>query len=462
MEGHKEHEPGQEPCTAPAKTHALFESAAVSTPHIAQEHGETSATRKHEFSADLGSLAHTAIDGSPGGDSRVNIMRLDDLDEDGEIQEEAMVELGAPFASASLLPPKRQGVPNLTRRGQSYPAASLLSTEQIEAINSITMQAPEFRDTYTPDIQSQVWHQDSVDGAPLASSPAKSHTSPLRRSAQLGGMKSPAKRWDLVRATVHGRSKGNTFADAAEATMEIIRQRQDELKGSMQIDPGIKQALYDNMGRRKQKDNSLQQNFMDLEDVVIQNVQKFIRNTMAFVKGSRAKTPLSVKSGWVESKRKGLFGSKTVRQYVQLCVDGSFIMRKTEQPDSPIITSVNVKDIDIEEDAVCMLTINLVPLDMRHLAPTQTPSQRSPFLRREGSFRKRVTSFKVNDAVSKASWLQAFAARKHMAHNNVLKTMNVSSILSELKKGTQAGSSSSTSGWARDALAARRDSRRGE
>lgn len=440
----------------------MVSEAAAAAAQAGDEHQHSAGMRlsnsppNFTHSLTLGSLASQADDrASDVISNRPNILILDD--DDGEIQAESRQGhiSFAPTEAANAplrLTLFRQGT--LTRRGQSMPAVSLPQTIA-DVLNPPSRGAsPEpFRDTRTPDVQStSEW-----PGSGLASTRKlpqrrffKAGSPGQQLGAQLSGGSRARWSWicegvvqDIgVAENLKQKLKIEVAEDsnysAAHPLHTAIKKRQGELKGSLEINHQIKQALYDNWGKREKKHEVLE-DLVDLELYIKANVQKFIEKTKAFIHGNKPDDNVSggfggnlaVKAGWVLSQRKGLWGSKTVRQHVQLCIDGSFLMRKTEQPYSPVINNLQIKDVLVEESPDCDCTINLVPIG----SPVTTPAASQASVRRQRSMGHRTVSFTVNDPVSKAAWVQAFAVRQRIANQGTVDKMSVKALLSQLKGG---------------------------
>jgi hypothetical protein len=389
---------------------------------------------KH-FSPALGSFAHSASP-EPTGRKTVNVLRLDDDDDEimpapSPTPPHAHLPLSPQIQVSAARPLPRQQ--SLNRRGQSIPAMSITPSHVYEALGARNSpSSPEFRDTYTPDIQSSA-------NLPNQSPPPQRRLGASRqiKGANIGARKSGAERWQWIQSSlgadvdVDGNAAEGEDSEASP-TLQVLLQRQRELRGSTQIDPAIKQALYDHWTPARKRNTNNQ--VMDLEVVIREKLTRLIENTKSLINGPEENYSPPVKAGWVESNRKGLWGSKTVRQHVQLCMDGSFLMRKTEQPNSPVITNLSVNDIDVEADPDCSLTVRLIPHDSRHL---KAPTRGVPFrLTRGHSFRSRVVLFRVNDPVSRDAWLQAFSMRKRIASQAALDKMSVQGLVSQLKLGS--------------------------
>ena len=143
---------------------------------------------------------------------------------------------------------------------------------------------------------------------------------------------------------------------------------------------------------------------MDLEVCVAKKMQKLIASAKRLLVNQSACDSdkhghLPVKAGWPVCTRKNVWGgSKTVRQHVQLCIDSSFLMRKTEQINSPIIFNKHVRVMDIQEAAA--------------IAPAASP--RRWFGAGLMLGRAWMVSFKVSVPVLKQQWISAFEMRKDM------------------------------------------------
>jgi len=387
------------------------------------------------FTSTLGSFPRTPSTETTSP-KPANVLRLDD--EDDEILPDSHGSF-APQPSAARPPLPRQQ--SLNRRGQSFPAVSITPSHVRDALGVRDSPAsPEFRDTFTPDIQSNAW--------PLNQSPPRRlGASSQLQGSSIGTKKTATERWKWIQNGIrledgNGSSSpdgnGSNSPDPVDhggeiqsPTLQAMLRRQRELRGSTQIDSAIKQALYDHWTPVRK--GTTNEQILDLEVFFKEKFQQFIANTKSLITGPEENYSPPVKSGWVECQRKGLWSSKTVRQHVQLCMDGSFMMRKTEQPTSPVICIYHVNDIDVEADPDCELTIRLVPHGSRHLqSATRGPQFR---LTRGPSFRSRVVPFKVNDPVSRNAWIQAFSMRKRIARESAQDKISVQSLVSQLKLG---------------------------
>lgn len=389
------------------------------------------------FPPTLGSLRKDTEKIEHARDMTVNVLNL----EDDEIQIFAAgvghVEF-APEASNGEAQPLRKG--SLQRRGQSFPAASL--PENLDfLINDSSLTSPDFRDTFTPDVHRNTW-QGSAN--PSLSPPARSRIT-ATRSTQLAAVSATrstqtaagtaGKRWDWIRSGLQEPALAGTDAasHSSHPLKTKLKRRKSELRNTQQIDQGIKQALYDHWGSAKKEKCEFMDDIIDLEELVVKNVQKFIVGAKRLL-GQREHQradgkiggDLAVKAGWVESKRKGLWGSRSRTVFTQLLIDGSFVMRKTEQTNSPIICNMHVSDIDVEQDSSCDCTINLVPHVSRDLRSLQPGTGR-------GWARTRMVSFTVSDPVSKQKWLSAFEMRKSIVEEQAQGKSSVTNLVSQLK-----------------------------
>eukprot|EP00802_Teleaulax_amphioxeia_P013092 Tamp_13139.p1 GENE.Tamp_13139~~Tamp_13139.p1 ORF type:complete len:511 (+),score=58.44 Tamp_13139:30-1562(+) len=338
---------------------------------------------------------------------------------------------------------------SLTRRGQSFPA-TFMPAEYEQAIDAqnnapARLPSPVIRETRTPDHESRLWPTSPRDPAADRSPrhpaavrsprhPAAVGLSPTRSSQLLGGRVKPgtaraAGRWKMLRGNFVGSDHDEKSDPFQEPT--LLERRQSELKGTLQVNHAIKQALYDQWTPKTS--HGMVDDLADLEVYVKTHVQKFIKDTVAYIKGSEPANvgrDLALKSGFVLSQRRGLFGAKTVRHYVQLCVDGTFIMRKTEQPASPIIAALHVHETDVEDDPTCDLTLKLIPqgLQRARSAPNNI-TQRQLGL----ATRHRPISFTVNDPSAKQEWLQAFDIQKRIASEEESVKLSVASFVNQLK-----------------------------
>ena len=381
-----------------------------------------------------GESSHTAAEQKQPPD----VLRLEDNDDDRSAPKSVAAQ-AAPAKPRSM--PRQQ---SLSRRSQTYPAASLPQeiTEAINAFNQSTSPAsPEIRDTSTPDIQSSEWRDStrSPGDSVLNSSVVSTRTPQLNPGGRrmVSNTHPNGNRWTWIRSALTENSNAASPSQSTNAQqakhplVQAIQKRQEELQDTVQVNHEIKQALYDQWTPKREK-IEIFDDLEDLEVYVKTNVQKIMKRATAFIKGStegRRRSSmiggdLPVRSGWVESQRKGLFGSKTVRQHVQLCADGSFIMRKTEQPSSPVITNLHVRDMDIEADPDKELTINLKPHAISHI---DSPAANARFRRT-----RRVVAMKVSDPTTLRAWLQAFAIRKRIAEQDAGTQQGVRSLVNQL------------------------------
>jgi hypothetical protein len=317
----------------------------------------------------------------------------------------------------------RLGLPrqqSLTRRGQSFPAASSPSNDP-----STRPFSPVIRDTRTPDHESRLW--------PISDDSSVTLPPPFRGSQLRAGVvkrTEAGERWKSLRGSYLRRD------DDDQAGTLVKRQMQ--LKDTMHVNQELKQAIYDQWTLKPppNKSHGIMDELVNWEVCVKTRVQKLIQNAVAVVKGHRQTTTqssdLAIKSGFVLSQRKGLFGAKTVRHYVQLSADGTFVMRKTEQPNSPVIVALNVKDVEIENDPDCDLTLRLTPIESsRFVLGNITPRR----LLGPASHQRAVT-FTLNDPATKEGWLKAFSIQKRMTTEEASVQKRVASFAAQFKSST--------------------------
>jgi len=398
----------------------------------ATDAGEIAPVCTRSFSNNLGSLSHK--NGAEVMGPRVNILVLDQEDSLDEIQTEEgqNFDTEAAYALPCRAAPFRQG--SFQRRGQSCPAASF--SQNLLNIDTWNHAAPEFRDVLTPDA-----HQ----SGPRLQMGAASGFSPngLQSRSNAKG------KWGWIASGLDGKELSE-HKNMSHPLHNTIKQRQSVLQGTTQVDPCIKQALYNHWGqgslKKEHRGAEMIVSVMDVEVFVAKKMQKLIASAKRlFVNQSAGDGDkhghLPVKAGWPVCTRKNVWGgSKTVRQHVQLCIDGSFLMRKTEQINSPIIFNKHVRDMDIQEDINCNCTINLVPHIAQHLtvsSPAASPRRRFGTGLMLG--RAWMVSFKVSDPVLKQQWISAFEMRKDMTKDQEGVKVDVTTLANRLKLGNLNG-----------------------
>jgi hypothetical protein len=275
------------------------------------------------------------------------------------------------------------------------------------------------RDTRTPDHESRLWPMSDEGSVALP---------PPRRGSQLraGVVKrtEAVERWKSLRGSFFGHDDD----DQGPARAGTLANRQMQLKGTLHVNHELKQAIYDQWTLKppQSKSHGMLDELVDWEVYFKTRVQKLFQNAVALVQGPGQPTTLSsdltVMSGFVFSQRRTLFGAKTVRHYVQLCVDGKFVMLKTEQPNSPVTVALHVKDVEIENDPDCDLTLKLTPITPRRQLGTAS--------------RQRAVTFTVNDPATKEGWLKAFSIQKRMTTEGASVQKRVASFVSQLKSST--------------------------
>jgi len=386
------------------------------------------------FSNNLGSLLHK--NGAEVMGPRVNILVLDQEDPLDEIQTEEgqTFDTEVVYALPCRAAPFRQS--SFQRRGQSCPAASFSQNLDLLNIDTWNHAAPEFRDVLTPDA-----HQ-SGRRLQMGAASGFSPNGLQSRSNAKG-------KWGWIASSLDGKELSE-YKNMSHPLHNTIKQRQSVLQGTTQVDPCFKQALYNHWGqgslKKEHRGAEIIVSIMDVEVFVAKKMQKLIASAKRLLVNQSAGDGdkhghLPVKAGWPVCTRKNVWGgSKTVRQHVQLCIDGSFLMRKTEQINSPIIFNKHVRDMDIQEDINCNCTINLVPHISQHLtvsSPAASPRRRFGAGLMLG--RTWMVSFKVSDPVLKQQWISAFEMRKDMTKDQEGVKVDVTTLVNKLKLGNLNG-----------------------
>ena len=285
------------------------------------------------------------------------------------------------------------------------------------------------RDTRTPDHERRLWPMSDEGTVALP---------PPRRGSQLraGVVKrtEAVERWKSLRGSFFRHDDD----EQGLARAGTLANRQMQLKGTLHVNHELKQAIYDQWTLKptQSKSHGMLDELVDWEVYFKTRVQKLFQNAVALVKGPGQPTTLSsdltVMSGFVFSQRRTLFGEKTFRHYVQLCVDGNFVMLKTEQPNSPVIVALNVKDVEIENDPDCDLTLRLTPIESsRFVLGNITPRR----LLGPASHQRAVT-FTLNDPATKEGWLKAFSIQKRMTTEEASVQKRVASFAAQFKSST--------------------------
>ena len=67
-----------------------------------------------------------------------------------------------------------------------------------------------------------------------------------------------------------------------------------------------------------------------------------------------------------------VFAMLQVRRHAELCFDGTFTLRKSDDPASQVIFTANVRNVSVQQDSVDPLLLHLIP--KTHLARALSPS----------------------------------------------------------------------------------------